>query len=155
MKTLLRIVFIASLVFSVACNNQKKSDEYSIPPLTVEIPDELKDQPEIVEFIRDSEKSINHFAESVERVYIENPQLIGKDADEMSMVEKLKVLKVAGEMAVAFGEFSLSYANMNEKMNQFETEMTEDQALALATVGDAFEKRMELLEQRLEKLGVN
>jgi hypothetical protein len=154
MKQVMKLLILVLLVLAMACNTNRKS-EYNISPLVVEIPDELKEQPEVVEFIRSSERNINRFAETIERSYEENPDLWQKEAEEMSMVEKLKVLKVAGEMAVAFSEFSMDYAAMNEKMGQFEMQMNDDQVLALATVGKAFENRMKLLEERLEKIGVN
>ncbi len=38
----------------------------SLPPVTIEIPDELKSNPELVGFIKDSEKVINEFLDTVE-----------------------------------------------------------------------------------------
>jgi len=143
------IVFVA---FMASCNNKKANKVETMPPLAVEIPAELQENPEIVKFIRASEKSINEFANKVESFYIENPDLLTKDVEEMSMVEKLKVMKVAGEMAIAFGEFSMHYAEMNTKMENFEEMMDEEQIAAMSTVGEAFEKRMKLLEERLDKI---
>lgn len=154
MKQILSFLLLVVLCMSISCSSNQKS-ESKIPPLLVEIPDELKDKPEIVDFIRSSERSINRFAESIEKSYMENPGIWQKETEDLSMVEKLKVLKVAGEMAVAFGEFSVSYALMNEKMGQFEEQLNDDQLLALATVGNAFEERIKLLEKRLEKIGVD
>lgn len=152
MKKLSYIVMIVFVAFMVSCNNKKANKVETMPPLAVEIPAKLQENPEIVKFIRASEKSINEFANKVESFYIENPDLLTKDVEEMSMVEKLKVMKVAGEMAIAFGEFSMHYAEMNTKMENFEEMMDEEQIAAMSTVGEAFEKRMKLLEERLDKI---
>ncbi|MBN1768786.1 MAG: hypothetical protein JW842_09775 [Prolixibacteraceae bacterium] len=152
MKKLSYIVMIVFVAFMASCNNKKANKVETMPPLAVEIPAELQENPEIVKFIRASEKSINEFANKVESFYIENPDLLTKDVEEMSMVEKLKVMKVAGEMAIAFGEFSMHYAEMNTKMENFEEMMDEEQIAAMSTVGEAFEKRMKLLEERLDKI---
>lgn len=152
MKKLSYIVMIVFVAFMASCNNKKANKVETMPPLAVEIPAKLQENPEIVKFIRASEKSINEFANKVESFYIENPDLLTKDVEEMSMVEKLKVMKVAGEMAIAFGEFSMHYAEMNTKMENFEEMMDEEQIAAMSTVGEAFEKRMKLLEERLDKI---
>lgn len=152
MKKLSYIVIIVFAAFFVSCSNKKANKVETMPPLAVEIPAELQENTEIVKFIRASEKSINEFANNVESFYIENPDLLTKDVEEMSMVEKLKVMKVAGEMAISFGEFSLHYAEMNNEMENFEEMMDEEQIAAMATVGEVFEKRMKLLEERLDKI---
>ncbi len=152
MKKLVYIVIISFLVAMSSCSNNRNTNVETMPPLVVEIPAELQNEPEVVKFIRASEKSINEFANKVEKLYIENPELLNKEAEEMSMVEKLKVMKVAGEMAIAFGEFSLHYAEMNTKIENYEEALDEKQIAAMTTVGYAFEKRMKLLEERLEEI---
>lgn len=152
MKNFKYILIVAFVVFLASCSDSTKNKVETMPPLEVEIPAELQDNPEVVKFIRASEKSINEFANKVEKFYIQNPELLSKEAEEMSMVEKLKVMKVAGEMAISFGEFSMHYAEMNSKMENFEALMDEEQVVAMAAVGEAFEKRMRILEQRLENI---
>ncbi|HPR62409.1 MAG TPA: hypothetical protein PLF35_15740 [Prolixibacteraceae bacterium] len=144
-------LFVLLITFMVACKNNSNSGFINADPLKIEIPDEIKGDKELVSFIRESEKSINEFALSIEKLYAEDPKLMQKEEEDMSMFEKLKLLKVAGEMAVLFGEFSTNYAEMNEKMGNYELSMTDDQAVALQTVADAFEKRMLLLEERIKK----
>ncbi len=153
MKLILKYSLFIVLVFAIASCKQKS--ECEIPPLVIEIPDELNEQHELVDFIRSAEKSFNCFSASIEHACIENPNLWEKEAEEMTIVEKLKVLRLAGEMAVAYREFSKNYVQMNKKMEQFENQMNPKQLLALAMVGEAFENRMELLKKRLEKIGVN
>ncbi|MDA3881567.1 MAG: hypothetical protein PF436_14350 [Prolixibacteraceae bacterium] len=152
MKKLIYFLVIGLVVVFSSCSNKKSNKVETMPPLAVEIPAEIQDNPEVVKFIRASEKSINEFANKIETFYIKNPELLSKEAEEMSMVEKLKVMKVAGEMAIAFGEFSMHYAEMNSKMENLEAVMDEEQVAAMATVGEAFEKRMKLLELRLENI---
>lgn len=151
MNKFLLFLFVA-FGFLSSCTDKKSNKVETIPPLAVEIPAELQNDPEVVKFIRASEKSINDFANKVEKFYLQNPDLLNKDTEEMSMFEKLKVMQVAGEMAISFGEFSIHYAEMNTKIENYEQVMDEQQVAALAAVGEAFKERMLLLEQRLEKI---
>lgn len=150
MKRLFIAYLLVAIIFG-ACSKQKDTGFANVEPLKVEIPDEIKNNKELVDFIKSSEKSINDFAVSIENLYKEDPKLMQKDAEEMSMFEKLKLMKVAGEMAVLFGEFSMNYAEMNEELGNYELTMTNEQALALATVSETFEKRMLLLEEQIKK----
>lgn len=150
MRKVTLIIVLLTILFA-ACKNNSNSGFINAEPLKIEIPDEIKGDKELVSFIRESEKSINEFAISIEKLYAEDPKLMQKEEEDMSMFEKLKLLKVAGEMAVLFGEFSTNYAEMNEKMGNYELSMTDDQAVALQTVAEAFEKRMLLLEERIKK----
>ncbi|MBN2264042.1 MAG: hypothetical protein JW735_14075 [Prolixibacteraceae bacterium] len=150
MRKVTLVIVLLTILFA-ACKNNSNSGFINAEPLKIEIPDEIKGDKELVSFIRESEKSINEFALSIEKLYAEDPKLMQKEEEDMSMFEKLKLLKVAGEMAVLFGEFSTNYAEMNEKMGNYELSMTDDQAVALQTVAEAFEKRMLLLEERIKK----
>lgn len=145
------VIFLVLITLLFACKNNSNSRLINAEPLKIEIPDEIKGDKELVSFIRESEKSINEFAVSIEKLYAEDPKLMQKKEEDMSMFEKLKLLKVAGEMAILFGEFSTNYAEMNEKMGNYELKVNEEQAVALKTIAEAFEKRMLLLEERIKE----
>lgn len=58
------VIMMAALL--AACGQSGKNG--SLPPVEIEIPSELKDNPEVVEFIKESEKTINEFTVTVEEM---------------------------------------------------------------------------------------
>ncbi|MCK5906468.1 MAG: hypothetical protein KAG37_02705 [Flavobacteriales bacterium] len=94
MKTAQIVLFI---IFSCSINSCSKKQERSslfISPLSIEITKILVDDPEIVETISVSEKSINEFSDNIEMIAIEGESLIHKDQDNLTIMEGLTVAKI-------------------------------------------------------------
>ncbi len=155
----LKVLSVALLlgVFITSCGSdgKRRSSSNLFPPLKIEIPAEVKDDPELVDLIQKSEKAINEFSDNVVFL-LEDLAEIGQDAEgqkELSTFQKLKIGK-------AFLEFGNHSANVAAAMETFEDyqaakqkagePLTDDQLRALAAVGDAFKQRMEEIGNKFE-----
>jgi hypothetical protein len=123
-----------------------------LEPLKIEVPAELKGNTEAVELIKLSEEAINAYSDLVEKIYAECGTFIHKDAEQLTMNEKIKVMKVAGSMVMGMGEFSMKYAQLAERTNLMQEQMTEEQLAAWATVSVAFEARIKQINEKYEKV---
>ncbi len=141
LKVLSIVLLLGVFVTSCGSDSKRRSSNL-LPPLKIEIPAEVKDDPELVDLIQKSEKAINEFSDNVE-ILIEDLVDIAEDVDtaeELSTFQKLKVGK-------AFLEFGSHSTNVISALD-----LNDDQLRALAAVSDAFEKRMEEINKKFESV---
>lgn len=161
MKNVLKITVLVALIVFMACNRDKAAKDEAakadneLGALKIEIPTELKGNTEAVEFIKVSEAALNEYSQFVDKVYSECGSIIGKSEEELTMSERIKVMKVAGELAVGMGKYSVQYAEISEKTLMFNETMTEAELTAWATVTEAFATRMKQIDEKYSKLNMN
>jgi hypothetical protein len=161
MKNVLKLTVLVALILFMACNRDKaaKNEEAKVNndlgALKIEIPAELKGNTEAVEFIKISESALNEYSKFVDKVYSECGSIIGKSEEELTMSERIKLMKVAGEMAVGMAKYSEHYSQIAIKSLTFDETMTETELAAWATVTDAFATRMTQIEEKYSKLNLN
>ena len=100
MKQLTKTVFLLLIVlFISSCNSKKeKRNPDFLKPLKIEIPKELENNKDAVEFIKSSEKAINEFSDNIEELALDGKDVLFKDVEEMGTMDKIKL----GKMAVQF-----------------------------------------------------
>jgi hypothetical protein len=155
MKKIFILVSLSVLIMLSACDKKKNSTgalSAGLEPLKIEVPAELKGNAEAVELIKLSEEAINAYSDMVEKVYAECGTFIHKEAEQLTMNEKIKVMKVAGTMVMGMGEFSMKYAQLAERTTLMQENMTEEQITAWATVATAFETRINQINEKYEKV---
>ena len=161
MKNVLKITVLVALIVFMACNRDKAAKDEAtnadngLGALKIEIPTELKGNTEAVEFIKVSEAALNEYSQFVDKVYSECGSIIGKSEEELTMSERIKVMKVAGELAVGMAKYSVHYAEISEKTLMFNETMTEAELTAWATVTEAFATRMKQIDEKYSKLNMN
>lgn len=152
MKKHLRIVAAIFLAASLAACSQSAKKSGSLPPVKIEIPSELKDKPEVVEFIKESEKSINEFTVTVEEMVDKMKPYADKDFDELGMATKMRLMAIMGNAAMSFAEFTVKQAEIMEQGRYFEGRLDENQGQAIGIVLHTFAERLELLEEKFKEL---
>lgn len=146
-KPLIRIATFIVVFSIVSCSQISKNDNF-LPPLNIEIPADLKGNPEAVSFIKDSEKAINQYTQSAEELAAKLKPYINKKEEELGAIDKVKMLGALGQFTANFTMVGLKYGEMLEKSKALEESMSEEQAAALATVLDAFKNRMQQIEEK-------
>ncbi|MDD2277750.1 MAG: hypothetical protein PHS05_01680 [Bacteroidales bacterium] len=155
--TILSIAITCLFILGSCGSKEKKaaSDYVStFEPMQIEIPAELKDNPEAVEYINGMTKAVDAYSIALDKVAAEIYKMGLKEGEEPSTMQKIKLIQV---LAVHFEELSKSsepFMKFMEQSNYLNGKLTEEEQLAFTTVMQRFEKRMGELEQKYEKLNV-
>ncbi len=154
LRVLSAVLLLSVLTISCVGDSKGKSSNL-LPPLKIEIPTEVQDDPELVDLIQKSEKAINEFSDNVE-ILIEDLADIAKDVDtaeELSTFQKLKV----GKALLEFGSHSTNAISALETFDNYQSAkeeagepLNDDQLRALAAVSDAFAQRMQEINKKFE-----
>ena len=155
MKKLLNIapaLLLLVLLLNACTGGTNKRNSDFLPPMKIEIADEIKGDAELVEMIQSSEKAINEFSDNIEQLAIDGKEFIEKSnrEEETSVMEKLK----AGKMMLEFASNSTQMINTMEKFtNYMESKesqgiINDEQLKALEQVGTAFNMRIEEVNKK-------
>ena len=83
-------LFTLSIFFLVlSCTSQveERNPEF-IEFLKLEIPDELADNNEVIDFFKSSEKDINQFSDNIETLFFQNQELLLKKTEDLDNTGK-------------------------------------------------------------------
>lgn len=147
------IAFVAIFLLTgilTSCGSDKKNDELvnRLGKMEVIIPDELQDNPEMVEYIEGMTEIVDSYAFMFDEMIEEMSQYKGKDFDDLNMREKIKFTATAAEIAIKSAPVMVKWAEYEAKRSAFDDELTEEELMALESVCLRFEKRMEQIEER-------
>jgi len=165
----LSLIIVSFVFISCASDEAKKSEnashckkeevkckeESKIEHFNVEIPDELKDKPEVIEYINAMNLLANEYANMVESIYIEAGDLAGVPEEQLSFSQKMKLVKIAGKSAVKLSSSMAKWVEYQEKRNVIEKDLTEAELDALSVVWKNFEMRMSEIEKKYNKSFAN
>lgn len=117
MKQLTKIVFLLLVALLISsCNSKKeKRNPDFLKPLQIEIPKELSNNKDAIDFIKSSENAINEFSDNIEELVLDGKDVLFKDVDEMGAVDKIKL----GKMAVQFVSNSTQLAGVLEDAQKY------------------------------------
>ena len=147
------IAVLTIILFSISltsCGSKGNSDEAEnrFGKMEVVIPDELKDNPEIVEYIEGMCEIVDEYALLMDDMIGDLDGIAGKDWSELKMGERLNLTKTAAKFAMKAAPITVKWGEVEVKRSIVESELTEEELLALETVMLRFEKRMEQIEEK-------
>ncbi len=149
--TLIALFLVA--IFITSCSSGRKRDADFLPPLKIEIPNEIKGDKELVDVVQASEKAINEFSDNIERIALDGKDILNKEDEDLTLMDKMKMAKMAVEfisnstqMAAALEKFD-TYAKSKEEQGI----INDTQLKALEQVELSFEKRMNEIETKYDK----
>lgn len=151
-KQLIALTIIA--LFFVACGSGSKRNSNFLPPVEIEIPRELADNPDAVKLIESSEKALNEFSDNLETVMYENKDIWKeKDFEDLSTFEKITFAKTMAVIATN----STEMAKVVEKINGLEDEemfknLNEKQLKAFEKIGEELDNRMDQINGKYKKI---
>ncbi|PKP39240.1 MAG: hypothetical protein CVT98_02585 [Bacteroidetes bacterium HGW-Bacteroidetes-15] len=157
-KKITTIFVVASLLFAFGCGSKEKKaeKEYSstFTPMEIVIPDELKDNPEAVEYINNMAKATDAYALAVEKFAAEVYKMGFKEGEELSTMQKIKLMTILAEHFEGIAKSSEPMLKYFEESNFMLNEFNETEIAAFAVVMDRFQARMEELEKKYESLSL-
>ncbi|MCD6354449.1 MAG: hypothetical protein J7L95_02770 [Prolixibacteraceae bacterium] len=148
-KIVMFLLFVSATLFSCT-GGRSKRDANFLPPLKIQVTDEIKGYAELVDLVKSSEKAINEFSDNIEQLVVDSKDILKKEDDEQTLMDKIKV----GKLMVQFVSNSTQLATTIEKFdtyvnNKKEQEVLNDAQLkALEQVGKAFETRMDEIDKK-------
>lgn len=147
----LSIIAIAMFSYSCADNSKKTVADGKLGKLDVEIPQSLKNKPEVVTYIHDMNKIADDYALLIDQVLTDFKGFEAKDMENMGMMDKIKFMKVSAEVGFKSIDMMAKWGEYHNQLNLFKEDMTEDETLALETVVNRFEERMKQIEKKHAK----
>lgn len=152
MKRNLQLFAIFLMILGFVSCGQSGKQQGALPPVSIEIPAELRNNPEAIEFIKESEKTINEFTLIAEDMFDKMRPYADKDFDQLGMAAKMRLMAIMGNAAMSFAEFTVKQAEIMEQGRFFEEKLDEDQAQAIGVVLHTFAERLKLLEEKFSEL---
>jgi PBP1b-binding outer membrane lipoprotein LpoB len=151
------MLLITTLLVSSCGENDSKTNKRKadfLPPMKIEISDNIKSDSELVDLVKSSEKSINEFSDNIEQLLVDGKDVLREDFDmeEASIMEKLKV----GKLVVEFGSNSSQMLITLQKFESYVQEkqkqglINEEQLAALQKVGESFKTRMDEINTKYQ-----
>jgi hypothetical protein len=153
MKTLKTFNIIALIFFFImSCGTDIDIDR--LPPMEIEIPDELKDNKEMVKIIEDSEVAFNEFTVELDDfVYVAvELDLENKDMDELDFMDKAKVVTASGGLWVKFNTVVQKYDMIKRMESVVKDTLSAQEIKAIETISRSFKKRMDELDSKYKKM---
>ena len=158
MKTLrnLSVLFLAvSLsVFSASCNRGGGDDatetaDEKLGKMEIVIPDELKDNPEVVEYIEGMSEVADAYALLMDEMIEELGGYDESSFEDLSMKDKIKFTRSAAEFSMKSAPILAKWAeHQSRRTMMLDEELTEEELMALEAVLARFEARMEQIEAK-------
>ena len=156
--TLTLTVLAVSMFFSSCGDSSRKADspqktvaDSKLGKLDVEIPASLRDKPEVVAYIHDMNKVADEYAILIDKTLEDFGDYENLDFDDLSMMDKIKVMKVTAEIGFKSMEMMAKWGEHHDKLNLFKEDLTEEETLALETVVNRFGERMKQIEKKHSK----
>lgn len=120
--------------------------------LSIDIPDELKDNAELVTYIEGMNKVADDYAILMDDTLEEVGDLSGKNPEELSTMEQLRLVKATGEVSVRSAEIMSRWSEYQDQRNKLDVELSEEELKALEAVYTRFEERMIQIMEKHEAL---
>lgn len=146
------IAFIVAPMILMSCgeNRSKKSAEADdeLGKLKFEIPAELKDKPEVVNYIESMNEVADEYALIVDQIMDEAGHLAGVPEEELSTMQKIKLVKLMADVGMKSTMTMAKWAEYQERRVTIEEQMTDAELEALASVWTRFEERMKQIDEK-------
>ncbi len=153
-----KLILIAFLgMFIVGCTGGGKRAHRSdfLQPLKIEIPNEIKQDAELVALVKESEAAINEFSDNMEYLIVDMKPFMDKKEEELSTFERLKLTKIVAQFVANSTKGALvltKIAAYSDERSMTDNPLTDEQLKVIAVVVDTFEKRMQQLDEKYQKI---
>lgn len=155
MKLTQLTLLVSAVIIMASCGSNKSSKKNAdhIKPLDIEIPSELKGNDEAVQFIESSEIVINEWSNTLEDLLQETEDFAGKEEADLSMMDKMKLIKISTEFMAKMAEFGVRMSEIESTAHALENGLSEEELAAFEVAYQAFENRMVELGEKYENYG--
>ena len=148
MKKLTYLLLISIVVIGLtSCGSKNKADN-KLGKLELQIPHELKDKPEAIAFIKGMNEVVDDYAVIIDNALSDVGDLAGKDEEDLSMFENIRLVKATGEIAIGAAPLMVKWVTYMEKRDSLNMQLTEDELIALESSCNRLEQRMAQIETK-------
>lgn len=149
-QTVIAFIVVPMLLMSCSGNSSKNSSEadQKLGKLKVEIPAELNDKPEVVNYINGMNEVADEYALIIDQVMDEAGHLVGVPEEDLTMMQKIKLVKLTAEVASKSTVTMAKWAEYQEQRVAIEEQMTDEELEALNTVWTRFEERIKQIDNK-------
>ncbi len=152
----LNTLFLALLITTVlisSCTSGRKRNADFLPPVKIEIPDEIKGDKELVDIVESSENAINEFSDNIEQIAVDGKEILNKNDEDLTLFDQMKIAKMAVE-------FISNSTQMADALDKFDTYVkskesqgiiNDTQLKALEQVALKFTSRMDEIDAKYQE----
>jgi len=143
---------IAALLGACSSSPKDQPEPDYLPELKAEIPDELQDNPEVVEYIETTTEALNELSINLEDLFVKIEPYVKKDESELSTMEKLKMSKHVLAFTAQMAKVGARMATMKQTYHMMSDNLTQEEQQALDVINETFEKRIRELDKKYQDL---
>ncbi len=152
---LILIAFLGMFIMGCAEGEKRTRKSDFLPPLKIEIPNAIKQDAELAALVKESEAAINELSDNMEYLIEDMKPFLDKKEEQLSTFERLKVTKIVAKFVANSTKGALvltKIASYSDKRAMTDIPLTDEQLKAIALVSDTFEKRMQQLDDKYQKI---
>lgn len=148
MKKITHLLLIGLFAFMLAACGSKNNADNRLGKLKLEIPSELKDKPEAVAYIKGMNKVVDDYAMIIDNALKDVGDLVGKSEDELSMLEKMRLIKATGEITIGAAPIMAKWVKYMEERELLINQLSNDELIAMESSWKRLEQRMKQIEEK-------
>lgn len=146
---LMAVVSIIACLYS--CGSNPVSDD-KFGKISVEIPKELKDKPEVVEYIKSVEETVDEYALLFDDILEDVGEYAGVEESELSTMDRMKLINATSKVALRSTEIMAKWGECTNKRMQMNETLSADEIIVLDKLWQQFEERMVAIKAKHEKV---
>jgi hypothetical protein len=146
-------VLITSISLLLSCSSGPKPAEPNyLPPIKAEIPSELNDNQDIVDYINTTTDVLNDVSRELEDLYVKIEPYADIPESEISTMDKLRISKYAIQFTAEMAKLGAKMATMKETYHMMSDDLSDDEQQALEVINETFLKRIKQLNDKYKDL---
>ncbi len=148
---ILNLFTIAILLYSCGGDKKNTAADNQLGKIDVEIPESLKDKPEVVTYIHEMNKIADDYAILIDQVLSDFSDFENKDIEKMGVMDKIKFMKVSTEVGLKSLDMVSKWGVYHNRLDVFKEGFSDVENVALESVMKRFEERMDQIPKKHSK----
>ncbi len=150
--TTLTIVFISPF-FLQSCSGKVERKNF-LPPVKIEISDDVKNHKETVDYIKSCERDINEISDKIEYILSREKDILDKNEKEITVFDRIKLIKLNIELVSAGSSLADELDNVKKQTSKKQNVGNAD-LKAYKEIEKTLIKRINLLNEKYNDLNKN
>ncbi len=150
---ILSLLLLLPFILIQSCTNSHIDRTGFMPPLKIQVPNDVKKDTATMTFIRSSEKVINALSDRMENIAVNGKDLLGKKDKDMSVMDKIKMTKMSVQLLSVGASLTNELVKIQHYIEKKQKEgISETDLKAYDAVEKALEKRIDALNNKYKNL---
>ncbi len=142
-------LLIVLIFLTASCGGSDETEaDKKFGKLEVEIPESLKDKPEVCKYIKEMNVVVDDYAMVFDEMIDEVGEYKGMKEEDLGTLDKIKLGKEAAKFSVASLKALSKWGECKQKLDGFEKDLNPDEVEALNVVYKRMDKRMAQIQDR-------